>query len=746
MDVRLVLVTGLALAVPLLPIAWRQGYGTGQACLALAMSAAVWWLAAAIAARVGPAAGRAEGLVRTAVLACAVVVGTGFVLEACHALSLAGYLSASAVTLIAAAALRLSGIPPAAQAWRRPAPTVVLILAMLSAMLAVSLAFAATHAPFSLYDAISYHLYFAARWLQDHAMSILPTPFSDPSQAYEPANGELFFVWLMAPWHGDFAARAGQVPFWLLGALSLYAIARRLGAARQHAWYPALLFLVARPIVEQAIGADVDLIGSALFAASIALGLTAVDRDTRVDWAVWGVAAGLTLGSKFVMLAFLPVLLSVGVAAGPRRRAVWALPGLIVFGASWYLRNWIVAGSPIYPASLTVEGLMLARGAYSHAAMNNSIFHLDQVRYALPIAAHAFGVTLSVAAWPLVLLGWVRMARRPWWPGRWLVLVPFVTWSIFWFVLPDNIDGRFLLPALGPALVPVAMAFGGRRVWNGVLHVLCLGIAGWVIVGWPTQVIVPGPWFFRGWFELGGIVSPNSVALVAAATAAFAAIWFLAGRSRWVTPVVALLVGSTATILALGEDTRCAPGPCDRLHVSDPFIRAGLSEVWAWMDGHVHDATVAYTGINLPYPLAGSHLSNRVIYVNIDGHPGWRLHDYDRAYRAGRFDPVPPALAVASGELEPVPPRTGPRDDASRPRYERLEGVPALWIHNLDVLGVDDVFVARLSAYEIDVQSHGPEGFPVEEGWMEADPDRFTLAFGNHDARVYAVHHAGAPR
>ncbi|HEY6356634.1 MAG TPA: hypothetical protein VIX35_00235, partial [Vicinamibacterales bacterium] len=210
-------------------------------------------------------------------------------------------------------------------------------------------------------------------------------------------------------------------------------------------------------------------------------------------------------------------------------------------------------------------------------------------------------------------------------------------------------------------------------------------------------------------------------------------------RSRWAVPVVTLLVVSTGTVLGVGEDTRCAPARCDRLHVTDPYIRPGLVQAWDWMDDHVHDATVAYTGINLPYPLSGPHLTNRVVYANIDGHLGWRLHDYDRAYRAGRFEPVPPALAISSGELEPVPPGPEPRDDAIRPRYERLEGFPDLWMRNLDALGVRDVFIARLSAYEIDYQVHGPDGFPVEDRWAQAAPDRLTLVFGNADARLYAL-------
>src|SRR5262249_39366269 len=137
--------------------------------------------------------------------------------------------------------------------WARvPAPIVGAGLALA----ALAAAYALTHAPLTLYDSLSYHLFFAARWLQDRAVSIVPTPFSDPAQAYAPGNGELFLVWLMAPFHGDGLARLGQLPFALLLATTLYALARRLGAPPPHAVYPAVFLLLSRPILEEAIGAN----------------------------------------------------------------------------------------------------------------------------------------------------------------------------------------------------------------------------------------------------------------------------------------------------------------------------------------------------------------------------------------------------------------------------------------------------------------------------------------------------------
>src|SRR5262249_22178628 len=158
---------------------------------------------------------------------------------------------------------------------------------------------------------------------------------------------------LMLPFHGDVLARMGQLPFWLVAGITMYALGRRFGAPSDHAAYPAAFFMLSRPIVEQAIGADVDLIGAAMFLMSLYLGLVAVDRDSRGDWVLWGVSAGLFAGTKYVALVYTPVLALLVLARGWRPRTLWAIPGLAAFALPWYLRNWIVAGSPIYPASLT---------------------------------------------------------------------------------------------------------------------------------------------------------------------------------------------------------------------------------------------------------------------------------------------------------------------------------------------------------------------------------------------------------
>jgi hypothetical protein len=338
------------------------------------------------------------------------------------------------------------------------------------------------------------------------------------------------------------------------------------------------------------------------------------------------------------------------------------------------------------------------------------------------------------------MVGGYLMVRRAWWPHAFVACVPLLVFALCWFVVPVNVDSRFVMPAVAPALLAFAFLFRrGRDGWNRTIQVsLLLGLA-WIIVGGNAEIPSRLPWFMDGWLALGGLVPRSQLLLFFALAALLAAAWRWRSRdSRRPAPLAACLVLIPATLLTVGAN-RWWPGPqSNYLSVTPPFIRSDLQLGWQWMGVNVSASTVAYTGNNLPYPLAGPRLTNRVVYVNIDGRPRWKFHDYDRAYRRGRFTPTPPLLATRSGELLPVP-HDDRGDDALRPRYERMQGIRLAWIDNLQRLGVSCLFVSQLSAYEIDYVWHDESGFPIENTWADGDPRMFDLVYHNSQVRVYRV-------
>ena len=78
-------------------------------------------------------------------------------------------------------------------------------------------------------DGPIYHLYFAARWWKAGRLILVAAPFGENAATYFPANGDLWFTWLMATWGGDTLAKVGQAPFLLLAGAAAYGSARLLG-------------------------------------------------------------------------------------------------------------------------------------------------------------------------------------------------------------------------------------------------------------------------------------------------------------------------------------------------------------------------------------------------------------------------------------------------------------------------------------------------------------------------------------
>jgi len=725
--------TTAALALVHLALGWYLGFHSIVSYLAFWLLATLTSLTAwRLTLSLFSWDGRVDAFVRAGIIGFALIVVTGMTLGAAGHARLGPWLAASVAVFLVSRFLA----PP-----ERAAPSTesipVQVVAIGVPLLACIAAVGLTHSPYTLYDSLSYHLYFPARWLQAGRLAIVPTPFSDPAQAYQPLNGELFFLWLMIPFHGDLLARIGQLPFLLMAAASLYLIARRSGAAPGHAGWAPLFLCLLRPVVEQAVGADVDLVCTAMFLASLYLGLVAADRGRSVDWLLWGVSLGLYLGSKYLALIYLPVLLIPAVRPGGRARAFWGVQGLMLFAGPWYLRNWLIAGSPIYPASLSLAGVTLAHGAYSREALKHSVFHLAGIRLWPVVAARAFGAPAFVFWIPCALLSVVAcVKRRSWWPAGLVLLLPVLMAPLEWLGVPDNADARFLLPAVAVAMGAFALQFTASRRANAWLHgAFAAGVA-WQLAGAPSEIHVPVPWFMDHWLSLECIVARQALPWFAAAAAVSAVGALMLSRRprRDQTAAIALAAGLGCVILVFAQPL-CAPARCEALDLSSIYLRAAVMEGWTWERAHIAHSVVAYTGNNLPYPLAGDDLSNLVVYINIDRHVDWQFHDYARV-RRHQGAAAATTLARASGQL--APPADG-EGGASRPRFERTEGNRDAWVQNLKAGGARHLFVSALTPYEIDYVWHNADGFPIEDEWARADPASFALLYENYQVRVYGL-------
>ena len=212
------------------------------------------------------------------------------------------------------------------------------------------------------FESFHYHFAGVAHLVTSHSLWSLP--FQNPAffTANHPQNVELLLGVVAHATGGDELIYLAALP--LFGSLMLLAgmvIARAAGAP---AWIGGLSVLVvlSTPMVfgTQARSIATDLPAAAFLVAAVAF---VVGRSSgRVPVFFAGAALGAALGTKYTVLV--PVGFVALLAFVRLRGRIWLLllPGLLVLGAPWFLRNWAVTGNPLFPQQVDVAGAVVFQG------------------------------------------------------------------------------------------------------------------------------------------------------------------------------------------------------------------------------------------------------------------------------------------------------------------------------------------------------------------------------------------------
>ena len=637
--------------------------------------------------------------------------------------------------------------------WDVPsAATVALLIVTASVLMAPSLLMP----PRVVSDGPIYHLYFAAKWWKAGTIFLVPTPFGETAAPYFPAGGDLLFAGLMALFGGDQPARVGQSPFLLLGFLATVAIARRLGATLPSALIASSWFVTSLPLIVFGFQANVDAIFVAGYLTAIYFGLRyALDGAKVADLALAGLAAGLGGATKPTSVLFIPPLLVLGgaiVLSRPVASRIKArdlsvlLLSAIVPSAFWYARNVLLTGNPLYPLHVEAMGRVWLRGWFPASAMWKSPYYLDvgDWRSLWTIVLVSIDPRLA-PAWAAALVGAWRWGREKTSADRWvwaMSILAVLNVATYWLLIPYRTQQRFLLQALGLAAVPLARLLD-RGAWLRWLGVALLAVHLLTGMAWPFDR--PGtrsPWALSDkvpssppalvslpiaslpWSRIASepeaMAYLGSIVWVVASASASAWLWGRAARSgssrgRWVA-----VAATMAAIGGYGAAFEMMTGARRMVFPVYPEYQNG----WAAVDrvAPPRGLRVAYAGTNLPFYLMAARLRNDVVYVPVDAHADWLLHDYHRT-AADRGDP--------------------PLWDTPRPGWDRLHPDYASWRKNLLALRIDLLVVARCVPEEGPFNVADAEEFPIERVWADAHPEAFERIFPKSETgdrmRVYRV-------
>ena len=539
------------------------------------------------------------------------------------------------------------------------------------------------------WDSVMYHLPIAATWLQEGRVA--PVFGAWPMSLYglQPAGGELWLWWWLAPSHSElYANLCGFVPAALL-ALATGGVARELGAAR---YWPlaGFLTLLAPVVLRFASTQYVDtLVGGAIVAA--ALFISRWLAQPRLGTALLaGAGLGMAASVKVFGLAYALALAGVALlfARGNwtvRARHALAAAAVATFpGTIFYVQSWLAGAGPL--ASACARDLVRLGMRFPNplgaAMLLPELVRSGRLLDVFLGTSRAGSLELGIGPQALLL---VPVLALPWLLPAASRTTATLVWSqvaaqlAVWLAVPFANGEQFLanLRYLDGAL---ALGFAG---------VVALGERWGIALRWATGIVlallVQDLLMVHAEMPRGVRVGVALVDVVAVALALSPRLRVVTWRhARWIAAGIVVAALAAAPFLARFRvrDRARAFRDDTTLHATPLRSFAGA---WSWLDRHGRDGTVAVVAAPstpFSYPAMGLRLRRRALYVNTS------RADHRRAASYPGCDP-------------------------------RAELDSGAWIANLRRAGVRWIHVSHFAG----------SGFPPELAWAEARPDLFAVRY-----------------
>jgi hypothetical protein len=212
-------------------------------------------------------------------------------------------------------------------------------------------------------DDVAYHYLGPKVWLRDGV--IRPVP--DNCHTAFPVIVETNYGALMA-FGGERAPGFSAVFTFSLFLMIVFSLARQCGLSSSEAWWATALAASMPAIYSGAHTGFLDAVYAAFVLAAARIGLDA--RRAR-EYAAFGIFCGFALGTKYTGLLAAPILILCamllwarepgGEQRGLIRGAGLAAAVAALVAAPFYLRNWILLGSPIYPPPPVLANIFHAK-------------------------------------------------------------------------------------------------------------------------------------------------------------------------------------------------------------------------------------------------------------------------------------------------------------------------------------------------------------------------------------------------
>lgn len=564
------------------------------------------------------------------------------------------------------------------------------------------------------WDSLTYHMTLAGLWVQNGGYARLLMPDAWDCYSHFPSNGEVFFAWLMVPFHSDLLVNLGNFPFLAMGAFSIYGLARELGSDKDFSLLSVACICFSPPLFAYVTTQYVDI-------QSFSEGLCGIffllryarsgqPRDSIMAFAALGLAAGTK--ATMLQLLLLSCAITLGLSLWKRmdgKKSLKMAMGIIFVAstaaAPWYVRNCIETGSPLYPFSLSVCGIKIFQGSeYTNTIISSLEMKIQYgIQEALLYWLDVFDISkkFHLNFGPKIVLFMIGGAMGLLWGIRssnqiqWLIIGIISFAEFIQFMSKGmrsvrlewaDVSQRFLMLFFALTVISGIWLLAKTKKLKQpiVIILICFVILDLLLIH--NNMI----------YGLSPLAKGKHYFFVITVFIILTFFYYVFNITKFKMSLIVTFVILGIIILPL---LQCYRNDKRYLRFKDSSDLGGISRHyisggWESVDNPGKPMTIAVTagwaGVGhhwLIYPLMGRHLQNRLVYIS------------------------PSQL----GELVSYAPGLD--------SFKRVDTL--LWIARMQEAGVDRVFVIMPA--------------PPELAWIENNPDIFKLLQESEDYRIYEV-------
>lgn len=340
------------------------------------------------------------------------------------------------------------------------------------------------------FDALNYHLPWSALALQEHGIYFFAT--SVPWITMYPKLIESWQLWHLAGLGSSRLVDSSNIWFVALAGLALWNISRHLKLSQLASWFVVVSYIVVPVNLWQARTNYIDLSLAALALTLLYWSLTARRRETMI---LWGLTALLLAGSKITGILW--VILACGVLLARRTELALRMQDyyfgggvLVVLTIPWYIRQWLVFGSPLYPLGLHVgpwqifpglelsqllnqsQAVILQSQSYLQRIITNLTAWNEVNSYQMnPGGWGIVGLFLLIPALCMVLLFWLRKKTNT----SWILSLAFLL--VVFVVTPANWWLRYVIATIAVGSLALGWLVNqSRGRWKYLFVVYSIGV------------------------------------------------------------------------------------------------------------------------------------------------------------------------------------------------------------------------------------------------------------------------------